>query len=232
MSRDVVLRAGETVLATLLWVVLCVGSSALALTVPVYTSALVQALGVPASSGLPTADVVHLSGAVRALVADTEFDPLPVTWKGQRAFDAAASSHLHDVRSVISGARLATGGAALLLAAYVATCVGLRRFARLRAGMLAAAWVLVVAVALAALAAFSDFEALFAFFHSLFFASGTWTFPADSLLIRLFPEPFWIASGACWAALVLLSAAVLTLVERRFVRAREGMGASRTAENV
>ena len=232
MSRDVVLRAGETVLATLLWVVLCVGSSALALTVPVYTSALVQALGVPASSGLPTADVVHLSGAVRALVADTEFDPLPVTWKGQRAFDAAASSHLHDVRSVISGARLATGGAALLLAAYVATCVGLRRFARLRAGMLAAAWVLVVAVALAALAAFSDFEALFAFFHSLFFASGTWTFPADSLLIRLFPEPFWIASGACWAALVLLSAAVLTLVERRFVRAREGMCASRTAENV
>ena len=232
MSRDAVLRAGETVLATLLWVVLCVGSSALALTVPVYTSALVQALGVPASSGLSTPDVVHLSGAVRALVADTEFDPLPVTWKGQRAFDAAASSHLHDVRSVISGARLATGGAALLLAAYVAACVGLRRFARLRAGMLAAAWVLVVAVALAALAAFSDFEALFAFFHSLFFASGTWTFPADSLLIRLFPEPFWIASGACWAALVLLSAAVLTLVERRFVRAREGMGASRTAENV
>jgi len=232
MSRDAVLRVGETVLATLLWVVLCVGSSALALTVPVYTSALVQALGVPAASGLSTPDVVHLSGAVRALVADTEFDPLPVTWKGQPAFDAAASSHLHDVRSVISGARLATGGAALLLAAYVGACVGSRRFARLRAGMRAAAWVLVAAVVLAALAAFSDFEALFAFFHSLFFASGTWTFPGDSLLIRLFPEPFWIASGASWAALVLFSAALLALVERRFVRAREGMGASRTAENV
>ena len=33
MSRDAVLRAGETALAVLLWVVLCVGSSALALTV-------------------------------------------------------------------------------------------------------------------------------------------------------------------------------------------------------
>jgi len=232
MSRDAVLRAGETALAVLLWVVLCVGSSALALTVPVYTSALVQVLGVPASSGLPAADVVHLSGAVRALVADTAFDALPVTWKGRPAFDAAASSHLHDVRSVISGARLATGSAALLLAAYVAACIAWRRFARLRAGMLAAAWVLAGAVVLAAVAALSDFEALFSFFHSLFFASGTWTFPADSLLIRLFPEPFWIASGACWAALALLSAAVLTLVGRRFVRAREGMGASRTAENV
>jgi integral membrane protein (TIGR01906 family) len=232
MSRSVAARLGETALAALLWVVLSVGSSALALTVPVFTSALVQGLGVPASSGLSAADAVHLSEAVRALVADTEYDPLPATWKGQPAFDAPAVSHLRDVRSVISGARLATGAAALLLAAYVSACVGWRRFDRLRAGMTAAAWALLAAVALAVVAAFANFEELFAYFHSLFFASGTWTFPADSLLIRLFPEPFWITSGACWACLVLLSAAILALVGRRFVHAREGMGASRTATNV
>jgi integral membrane protein (TIGR01906 family) len=232
MSRDAALRLGETALTAALWVVLCVGSAALALTVPVYTSALVQALGVPASSGLSVADTVHLSGAVRELVSDTKYDPLPSTWKGQPAFDAAAVSHLRDVRSVISGARLATGAAALLLAAYVSVCLAWHRSDRLRVGMLAAAWALVVAVVLAAGAAFADFEALFASFHSLFFASGTWTFPADSMLIRLFPEPFWIASGACWAALVLVAAALLTLVGRRFLRGREGMGASRTAANV
>ena len=232
MSRHSAVRLGETAVATLLWVVLCVGSAALALTVPVYTSALAQALGVPASSGLSVADTVRLAGDVRELVADTEYDPLPSTWKGQPAFDAAAVSHLRDVRSVISGARLATGGAALLLAAYVSACLVRRRSDRLLAGMRAAAWTLVVAVALAAVAAFADFEALFTSFHSLFFASGTWTFPADSMLIRLFPEPFWIASGACWATLVLVAAALLTLVGRRFLRGRDGMGASRTAANV
>ena len=232
MSRGLAARLGETALTAALWVTLCVGSAALALTVPVYTSALVRALGVPSSAGLSVADTVHLSGAVRRLVADSQYGPLPSTWKGQPAFDAAAVSHLRDVRSVISGARLATGAAALLLAAYVSVCLARRRLERLRSGMFAAAWVLVVAVVLAAVAAFSNFEALFAYFHSLFFASGTWTFPADSLLIRLFPEPFWITSGACWAALVLVAAALLTLVGHRFLQGREGMNASRTAANV
>jgi integral membrane protein (TIGR01906 family) len=232
MRRGTPARLAETALAALLWVVLCVGSAALALTVPVYTSALVQALGVPHSSGLSVADTLHLSGEVRRLVSDTTYDPLPSTWKGQPAFDTAAVSHLHDVRSVISGARLVTGGGALLLAAYVAACLAWRRFDRLRGGMLAAAWTLAIVVVAAVAAASADFEALFARFHSLFFASGTWTFPADSMLIRLFPEPFWIASGACWAALVLGAAALLALVGRRLLQGRDGMSASRTAANV
>jgi integral membrane protein (TIGR01906 family) len=232
MIRGAAPRLIESALAALLWVVVCVGSSVLALTVPVYTSALTQALGVPATSGLSAGDVVHLAGEVRALVADAAYDPLPATWRDAPAFDAAAVSHLLDVRAVISAARLASGAAALLLAAYVAFCIARRRFSRLRAGMYAAAWSLVGAVVLAVVAALLDFEQLFASFHSLFFASGTWTFPADSMLIRLFPEPFWIASGACWAALVLLSAGLLALAGRRLVPALESMGASRMAENV
>jgi integral membrane protein (TIGR01906 family) len=224
--------AVEVVLAALLWVVLSVGSSVLALTVPVYTSAMTQALGVPASSGLSASDVIHLSGEVRAFVADASYDPLPATWRGAPAFDAAAVSHLQDVRSVISVARLASGAAALLLAVYVAFGIARRRFTRLRSGMHAAAWALVAAVGLAAVAGLLDFDTLFSSFHSLFFASGTWTFPADSMLIRLFPEPFWIASGACWAALVLLFAGLLALAGKRFVPALESMGASRMAENV
>ena len=52
---------------------------------------------------------------------------------------------------------------------------------------------------------------LFTTFHGVFFAAGTWTFPSDSLLIRLFPESFWIAAAAAWAALVVLGALVLWL---------------------
>jgi len=232
MRPRAALGALEVALATVLWIALCVGWSVLTLTVPVYTSALTQALGVPSSSGLSAVDVVHLSSEVRALVADSEYDPLPATWKGLPAFDRAAVSHLLDVRAVISGARLASGLAALLLAAYVTACIAWRRLPRLRAGMHAAALSLTVVVVLAVIAAFSDFETLFASFHGLFFANGTWTFPADSMLIRLFPEPFWIASGACWAVLVLLCAAVLGFAGSRLAPAQKSVGASRTAQNV
>jgi len=208
------LRLAETGLAAVLWSVLCIGSAVLALTIPVFTSALTQALDVPSSSGLPAAEVAVLSGAVRGLVADADYDPLPSTWRGSPAFDDAAVSHLLDVRAVIAGARLATGGAALLLAVYVSWMIAIRRLDRLRGGLRAATAMLIGAVVLALGAAFADFEWLFARFHGLFFEGGTWTFPADSMLIRLFPEPFWVASGASWAVLVLLSATLLWLAAR------------------
>jgi integral membrane protein (TIGR01906 family) len=223
---------GEVAFAALLWATLAVGSSVAALTTPVFTSALTQALGVPASSGLSAADVVSLSGQVRAMVADAEYEPLPATWRGAPAFDRPAVSHLLDVRAVIAKLRLATGVAALLLAVYVAACIALRRLQRLRAGMHAGAVALVVVVAAGVVAAVSDFEALFAWFHSLFFRGGTWTFPAESMLIRIFPEPFWIASGAALAALVLLCAGILWLAGSRLMLTLEGLGASRTAQNV
>jgi uncharacterized membrane protein len=64
---------------------------------------------------------------------------------------------------------------------------------------------------LAAAFALSDFEWFFSAFHGLFFRAGTWTFPFDSLLIQLFPEPFWAVLGAAWAALVGLMAVTFGL---------------------
>lgn len=53
-----------------------------------------------------------------------------------------------------------------------------------------------------------DFEGLFAVFHSLFFAQGSWVFSADSLLITMYPEPFWIGMGAIWLATTIAVSAV------------------------
>lgn len=232
MSGARALTFGETAVAALLWAAVVLGSAVLALTLPVYTTAMTQALGVPASSGLSAADVVALSSDVRALVADTEYDPLPATWKGQPAFDAAAVSHLMDVRRVFSAARLAVGVVALLLATYVGWCVALRRFGPLSRGMTAGSALLAGGMALALLAGLLSFDALFTAFHGLFFAAGTWTFPADSLLIRLFPERFWAVSGAVWAGLTVAGAVVLALCAR-FLRANvAARNASRTENNV
>lgn len=37
-----------------------------------------------------------------------------------------------------------------------------------------------------------NFNSTFIRFHKIFFKTGTWTFPENSLLIRLFPQIFWI----------------------------------------
>jgi uncharacterized membrane protein len=137
-----------------------------------------------------------------------------------------------DVRRVIAGAGVATGVAALLLAAYVGFCIVRSRIDRLRTGMRAAAALCGVAVVVAVIAATADFSSFFAAFHGLFFRAGTWTFPADSLLIRLFPERFWEASGAAWALLVIAGAAVMLVASRLTRRVRARLSASRTANNV
>lgn len=232
MRRGGALSHVETGVVALLWAAVVIGSTVLALTVPVFTSFVSNSVGVASTAGLPRADVFRLSQQVRALVADREYDPLPVTWAGQPAFDQAAVSHLMDVRRVISGARTATGVAAFLLAMYAGYGIARRRLARFASGMVAGAIAIGVVMVLAAAASFIDFEALFAAFHGLFFAAGTWTFPADSLLIRLFPERFWIASGAAWAALSVVAALVLAGTAPLVRGAEARLSASRTAHNV
>jgi hypothetical protein len=195
----------------LLWAALVVGLAVGALTVPVYTSAAVQALKVPESAGLPIQDTVRLSASVRSLVADPEYDPLPATWRGLPGFDAAAVGHLLDVRAVLSGARAATGAAAAALALLVGFAVARKRWSPLASGMRAGAYVVFGVLGLSVAAALLDFSAFFAAFHSLFFQSGTWQFPADSLLIRIFPERFWVTSGIAWGALSATGAGLLLI---------------------
>jgi hypothetical protein len=225
-------RGAVIAAAVLAWVVLVVGSCALALTLPVYTSAAEQALGVPATAGLPRADVLQLSGQVRRLVADAQYVPLPSTWRGQPAFDRAAVSHLLDVRAVMSAARIATGVTALLLAVLVVVCILLGDLDLLWTSMKWGAAAVAACVVLAALAAVTNFDSFFAAFHGLFFKAGTWTFASDSLLIRLFPERFWEVSGAIWAGMSLVGSGLLAGAAHLLRSRARGVSASRTADNV
>ncbi len=198
------------------WSACVIGLSVVALTIPVYTTASVQWLRVPASAGLSAADTIRLAGLVRALVADQEYDPLPRTWRGQAAFDGPAVSHLEDVRAVITGARIATGIAASILAAWIGFGVARHRWSALADGMRTGGWLAAGLAALAIAAAVTDFDVFFTAFHGVFFRSGTWRFASDSMLIRVFPERFWETAGAAWAALVGAGAAAL-LVSARYV---------------
>lgn len=59
-----------------------------------------------------------------------------------------------------------------------------------------------------------DFNGFFSFMHSLFFASGTWTFDANSLLIMMFPTNFWIGMGIAFASISSILTVVLLVMTR------------------
>ncbi|MDF1542005.1 MAG: DUF1461 domain-containing protein [Anaerosomatales bacterium] len=183
---------------------------------PAYTRTLVVWVDAPARADLDVEQARALAEGVRAFVADEPGATLPASLAdGRPAFDESATSHLDDVRVVLAAARTVTllvTGAAIV---WVVVVLQLRRRRELALSLHAGALFVVALAALAAVIALADFDRFFAGFHALFFEKGTWQFPADALLIRLFPEPFWVASGGIWGALSLAGAALLALCGRR-----------------
>lgn len=57
-----------------------------------------------------------------------------------------------------------------------------------------------------------DFNGFFSWLHSLFFASGTWTFDANSLLINMYPTNFWIGMGVVWASISLFISLIFLII--------------------
>jgi hypothetical protein len=199
------------------------GVPLLLMMLPAYTGALVVHVDAPALADLDVAQTRALADEVRAFVAGVPGVTLPATLDdGRPAFDESAISHLDDVRVVLAGARVATLAAALAAAAWIVWALRARRERELAFSLTVGAWSVAALVALAAVIAITDFDGFFAGFHALFFEAGTWQFPADALLILLFPEPFWAISGAAWGTLALAGALLLGLLGRRVRTRSEG----------
>ncbi len=115
--------------------------------------------------------------------------------------DEAAISHLDDVYEVISVALWVFAAIAI---AAVASCshvlyhLGKHAFGTV---LLEAGIGVILLFSLIGTWALIDFNGFFAFFHSLFFADGTWTFSYQSLLITMYPLAFWMGMGSIWLAI-------------------------------
>lgn len=159
--------------------------------------------------GVEPAVAQALSDAlVGDLLTDGAFDaPLgdaPLLSAGER-------SHLVDVGNLLRAVLVAGLGGLIVLALARA-----RRRSWLRVAIRDGA-ALIVGGALLAAAAFAlAFDATFAFFHSLFFAAGTWTFnPATDRLVQLYPQEFWTLAALLFClALALLSFAAYRMTAR------------------
>lgn len=137
-----------------------------------------------------------------ASAAELESAPLAYT------IDADELAHLDDVHAVASRLftpllSVAVLAAFLLMVAF--RMFGMRLFARALKWSGAIALGIIVALGLWAAI---GFDGLFASMHGLLFPEGTWTFPADSLLITMLPTPFWAAMALTWAGASALVAAI------------------------
>jgi integral membrane protein (TIGR01906 family) len=165
------------------------------------TAELSKRFSLSAEAGLTTERTAQLAEQVRLFVVRGRGE-LPATVDGREGFDAPSVSHLRDVHSVLRGAHFATGLAAALLAVWLGVAVHRRRLDDIARAFTLAAIITAVSVTALLLFALVDFDTFFAAFHAVFFAAGTWTFSYESLLIRLFPEPFWVSAGALWTVLM------------------------------
>jgi integral membrane protein (TIGR01906 family) len=203
------LQTLKTLLAGLGLAVLVVGISLYPLLHPTFTRLLAERYSLVQEAGISQASMLATAEQVRAFVADGDVPTLPATVDGRPGFDAAAVSHLRDVQRVVSGARLFTGVLAAVMVVWLGVELWGQRLDRIPAALFAGAGFCVAIVVLGGLAGMLSFDRLFEWFHGLFFAAGTWQFPADSLLIETFPDAFWSTAAAVWAALILVGGGLL-----------------------
>lgn len=201
--------------------IVALGLAVSVLLMPWFTYLVVPASGATELTGFSEARVRDVAEEVRYFISHSDAPALPAVVDGAPGFDASSVSHLEDVRDVVIGARWATLIAMLILGVVAAEALSRGELMGVSGGLRTAGWSTLGVVVLGALAGMLDFDAFFSAFHGVFFKAGTWTFPADALLIRVFPLPFWSTAAVAWAALSLLLAAVLItagFVGRRVAR--------------
>ena len=213
-----VLAVAETAAVALTFTALLLGTMVGLVSVPGVTAALIRANRTWIYTGLAPDTTVMLADGVRGWVTSYPDDVPSAARRAMKSFAADEVAHLTDVRAVMNAARLATGIAAALLAAWLVACLVFRRWLPLRRGFAAGGLTSVALVAVVAVASIWDFSSAFSAFHGLFFKAGTWEFPAESLLIRVFPGPFWESAGALWGALVAVAGAALFIASRLLPR--------------
>jgi len=131
-----------------------------------------------------------------------EYFKIGETSSGFSGFSESELTHLEDVRNVI---HLLLG----LLMVLVVLFVVLLRFAENKREIMYYGGILTLLVPLLFL---FPFEFLFEKMHGLFFASGTWIFPADALLVNLYPVQFFFS----FAKSIILGGFCLGLVVTAF----------------
>ncbi len=138
------------------------------------------------------------------------------------SFNYAESSHLGDVKRVLTSVKRLYYGAIILLASAIIYLFRTGKFLRLMPKIFAVSGLVSLILLLLLFLLSLSFSAFFGVLHKPFFASGTWLFPADSLLIGLFPERFFSDFARNLLLLVLVNSSAFLIIGL-FVRKKLGI---------
>jgi integral membrane protein (TIGR01906 family) len=152
--------------------------------------------------------------SARFIVGGTSIETLAgLTLDGAPLYTEGEIAHLVDVkRRVCLVTALALLGVALCVVAAV-----LWRSGRYRAwprALEAGGWLGLAIVALVGASVLVAWQWFFVSFHRLLFPPGTWQFDADSGLIRLFPERFWLDTAVAVLVLGVIGSALAVAAGR------------------
>jgi integral membrane protein (TIGR01906 family) len=145
---------------------------------------------------------------------------------GAPVLEERERSHMGDVRGVFGAFAILAAVSAVGLLVLVAGARRMghpeRAWAAISTGM---RW-LIVGVVVAGIVSAVAFDALFELFHQLFFPGGTYTFdPRTDHLVQLFPFAFWMETTIALGVVIVLLAAVLSVVTGRRARVGRRAGA-------
>ena len=127
---------------------------------------------------------------------------LPLDARDQRGYSASVMAHLRDVRGVMVASLWVSFAATVIMCLALIVCLARNQSVVFTNAGLWAAGVMLILMGLVVGVSLVDFSQLFEHFHGLFFAQGSWQFPAESLLIRTFPLQFWLREALIWAGTV------------------------------
>jgi integral membrane protein (TIGR01906 family) len=135
---------------------------------------------------------------------------------GEPVLDAEERSHMNDVSRLVRILVILD----LVAMAFAAWGGRLLRTEPDRLGRMLVVGAGGVGVATVAIGLFAivAWDSAFTLFHELLFPPGTWSFPPDSTMILLYPPAFWVDAAMIAAALVLATAATLSIAGWRRMR--------------
>lgn len=125
--------------------------------------------------------------------------------------DAAAISHLDDVNDLVERLTMPIVGVAIIAAFCLMGTLRMFGYEPVGRALIWAGACLLAVLLIVWLWGLVGFSGFFAGVHALLFSEGTWLFPADSLLITMFPQGFWMGMGLVWLVVSGLLATISTI---------------------
>jgi integral membrane protein (TIGR01906 family) len=127
-------------------------------------------------------------------------------------FTADEAAHMRDVRVVLWGFMVLAIASVALISWQIARHP---REPQVWRSISRGGIALVVGLIVLGVFSFFAFDTAFTLFHEIFFPGGNWAFPADSLLIRIYPYEFWEWSAAALGLLAITGGLALWYMAKR-----------------